>query len=102
MVCENGNLGDIVYTATRTISRIRRITIFESNEKSYEAIWRAKMMHNYQHVNKLASIPQNRITEIESALIGLLKMTGKYCDDVDDILDCTDNPVELYVAWDVY
>lgn len=102
LICENSNLDDIVFTATRTISRIRRVTIFESNEKSYEAIWRAKRMHNYQHVNKLVNIPQDRITEIESALIGLLKKTGKYCDDVDDILDGSDNPRELYVAWDVY
>lgn len=102
LIYENSNPDDIVFTATRTISRIRRITIFESNVESYQAIWQAKASHNYQHVNKLADMPQDRITELESALIGLLKKTGKYCDDVDDILDCTDNPVELYVAWDVY
>lgn len=101
LICENSNLDDIVFTATRTISRIRRITIFESNEKSYQAIWQAKKMYNYQHVNKLANLPQDRIAEIKSALIGLLKSTGKYCDDVNSILDGTANPISLYVAWDI-
>ena len=101
LVGNNGNLGDIVYTATRTISRIRRITIFESNVESFQAIWQAKASHNYQHVNKLAYIPQDRITEIERALIGLLKETGKYSDDVISILDSVDNPRSLYVAWDI-
>lgn len=101
LICENSNLDDIVFTATRTISRIRRITIFESNEKSYQAIWQANKMYNCKHVNKLANLPHDRIAEIKSALIGLLKSTGKYCDDVNSILDSTANPISLYVAWDI-
>lgn len=102
LIRENNNLeDDFVFTATRTISRTHRITIFESNVESFQAIWQVKAGHNYQHVNKLADIPQDRIAEIKSALSGFLKKTGKYCDDVISILDSTDNPRSLYVAWDI-
>lgn len=98
LIRENSSPDRIIFATTKAISRIRRITIFESNVESYQAIWQAKMKYNYQHINKLTDIPQDRISEIECALVGFLEITGKYRDDVNDILDDTDNLRSLYVA----
>lgn len=102
LLCEDvdcGTLNDIVFNVTSAIRQAHKITIFEANVETYQVIWHSQLRDKYQHVNKLAYIPQERITEIKFILIAFLKSTGKYIDDVRDIFDSSNSPSNLFVAW---
>lgn len=81
------------------LENIQRITIVESNVKESEVTMLLKIRNNYQRVFKLVDVPQDRIIEVKRALIDLLRPTGKYADDVNDISDGYFTPESLYVAY---
>ena len=102
MLVENVNVAafnDIVIGVASAFRHAQRIAIIETNLEGYQVIMQVKCKYGYQHVNKLADIPQGRVSEIKYMLIDFLKSTGKYCDDVAEVFDSTNFPHHLYVAW---
>ena len=102
LLIENVNVAtfnDIAFSFASAFRHAERVVIIETNVESYQLIWEVKNKYGYQHVNKLADIPQGRVSEIKYMLIDFLKSTGKYCNDVTEVLDDTYRPRNLYVAW---
>lgn len=95
----NAALNDIAISVASAFRRAQRIAIIETNLEGYQVIWEIKCKYGYQHVNKLADIPQGRVSGIKYMLIDFLRSTGKYCDDVTEVLDGSFRPHHLYVAW---
>lgn len=93
-------VNNIAFNVGAAIRRAQRITIVETNLESSQVQYEVKQHYHYQHVNKLEYIPQNQISVVKNILIDFLKTTGKYSDDVEDIIEGKDILHHLYVAWD--
>ena len=102
LLVENVNteaLNQIVLSVASVFRSAQRVAIIESNVDAFQVIWQIKRKYGYQHVNKLADIPQGRVSEIYYMLVDFLKSTGKYSDDVTEFFDGSYCPHKLYVAW---
>lgn len=105
LLCEGETIAainDIAFNVCSAIRNAERITIIEANVDTIRVICNLKLNGKYNHVNKLADIPQERLDEVKEILVGFLKTTGKYSDDKIEIFDSSYTkykPSKLYVAW---
>lgn len=100
LLCENvgdATNHDEVFNAA--LQNIQRIAIFEVNVEKYQVSMNSQISNNKYQVAKLVDVPQDRISEVKRTLVNLLKSTGKYADEVSDIVDDKLVPRHLYVAW---
>lgn len=100
LLCENVD-GAAIHDETfnAAIQNVQRITIFEVNIEKYQVIMNSQISNKKYQVEKLIDVPQDRLSEVKHTLVNLLKSTGKYADDVNDIVDASFTPRSLYVAW---
>lgn len=102
LLCENispSTINKIAFDITHTIRQAKHITLFESNIEPSLIIWNSQIRNKNHHINKLVDIPQYLIPEIKFYIIEFLKSSRKYSDDIKDILDSSNAPHRLFVAW---
>lgn len=100
LLCKDANgaiINDEAFSAA--IQDIQRIAIVKANVEEAEITMRLKMQNDFQCVEKLHDVPQDKIDIIKRKLNDILKSTGKYADEVNDIMTSYDTLRHLYVAW---
>ena len=99
LLCENVKDATTDEALNAVMPDIQRIAIVKANVDEAEVTMWLNKRNDFQYVEKLLDVPQDKIDRIKRELKNILKPTGKYADDVSDIMTSYDTPRHLYVAW---